>query len=223
MKKRIYAALSVILIIAVATTVYFELNKQVLKAERVWGTGIDRQLNKYYILNSDYSEIRSTSEHFAQMQDNSYVNIDYSVVYEQNKWLSSRKKALKLLRFEIPFPEDELQQADTMYYKLLDESIDQLDDNYTVFTRLYAKYEQNHHLFGLEPLSIVIPRVDSVREARSHIQSNKPEFMKLPPLTAVETNVKETWSKDNYIPNTEYSMQSPEHLSVQNIIDTKHE
>ncbi|XEC93984.1 hypothetical protein AB6A23_21955 [Paenibacillus tarimensis] len=216
MRKILYIFLPLLLVVLIAA-VYLVQKSQVIKAEMVWGSG--RDADRHYILNKEFEEIKSNAEQINMMKDSTYVNINYVVIYEENKWFQNQKKALKLIRFERPLPEVKLKSADTMYYKLVDESVHDVNEKHSVFIRLYEKYENNHNLFGLEPLPIVIPRVNSVQEARTWIQANEPGFMKLLPSTVVETDLLNEWTNDHYEPATEYSTQSPEDLTVQKIVE----
>ncbi|MDF2648210.1 MAG: hypothetical protein K0Q73_4015 [Paenibacillus sp.] len=205
---------------AAAIFVYLELNKTAVKAEMVWGTGTDSE--QVHILNKAFEAISCTPEQYRQLQDDSYVNIGYVVVYEETKWLHKNKTALQIIRFEKPFPDNKLQPADTMYYKLVEETIHPVDEDQAVFIRLYERYETNHNLFGFEPVAIIVPRSDTVQEARSWLQINQPAVLKLLPLTVVDTTVTNSWQQEKYNPINEYSVESPGNLTIQDIIATKH-
>jgi hypothetical protein len=219
MSKTTYPYLLLLFSVSVLVMGFFELNKQVIKAELVWGSG--RGPDSYYIFNSQFEEISSNLEQINTLQDDPYVNINYVVVYRENKWLQNQKEALKLIRFERPFPVVKKEDpANSKYYKLVKESVHSVDQESSIFIRLYEKYEVNHNLFGLEPVPFIIPQVHSLQEARALIQSKEPDLMRLLPLTVVDEAVIDQWSKDNYLPKSEYSSQSPEGLTVKAIIET---
>lgn len=192
---------------------YFEINKTVIKSDKVWGD--ERSLDSYKILNMKQERIPSTLDQINEMSDNTHVNIDYVVVYQENKWFKQHRKVLKIMRFERDFPEVKYEIADTMYYMLVDEIIEEIDANHSVFIRLYEQYEQNHNLRMLEPVSTIIPNVQTIIEGKQIIKENNPEFLKLLPITIVDNEILNRWKNEKYDPINEYTMESPEGMSIQ--------
>jgi hypothetical protein len=104
----------------------------------------------------------------------------------------------------------------SFYYRLVDETLEQVNDNTSVFTRLYEKRENNNNLFDVIPESIVISRVGSVKQARQWVQKHHPEFLKLMDETVIDDSVLDSWKRDEY--QQVYSTASPEGLSLNDII-----
>ena len=198
------------------------MNKTIIKSDKVWGESRSRHQDAYNILNTKQEEIPSTLNQINDMADNSFVNVDYLVIYEENKWNKDKRNVLKILRFERAFPDFNLQTTDTMYYRLVDEIIEDIDEKHSVFIRLYEKYEQDHNLWSLEPISIIIPKVESIIEGKQKIKEKNADFLTLLPITIVEDDLLKRWESENYVPSYEYTEESPEGLTIEDIINTQH-
>ncbi|MCI3920895.1 hypothetical protein MO973_11685 [Paenibacillus sp. TRM 82003] len=206
-----------LVVLAAVAVILLQWERQVIKADMVWGTG--KNVDRYHMINPRYEYIAAEAEQIGDMADSSYVNVSYVVVYEERRWRASEKKALRTFRFERPFPEEALEPAGTGYYKLVEELLNDIDGKHSLFVRLFERRDGNHHLFGLEPSPIVVPRTSGLQEARTWIQQYEPEFLALPSRTVVEEEVRDDWSEEGYVPSTEYHFESPEGLSVQAIIE----
>ncbi|MFD0959676.1 hypothetical protein [Paenibacillus chungangensis] len=187
-----------------------------IKADKVYGKGkSDNQYSLSVSLGGE-NKIPSTLGQYNEVSDSSAVNIVYTVVYEQNKWFKNDQRIIKLLRFERPFPEDKNEDVKDFYYRLVDESLDVLDDQTSVFTRLYEKRVSYNNLFDLIPQSIVVPGYSDIKEARQWISQNHPQHLELMDRTIVNASVLERWEQDGYMQR--YSEASPEGLTLDNII-----
>lgn len=190
-----------------------------IKADRVYGYG--KNLNEYNLSISPAGEnkIPSTLEQYNRVSDDSAVNISYTVVYEQNKWFKNDQRIMKLLRFERPFPDDQNEKVQSFYYRLVDESVDVLNEKTSIFTRLYERREAYNNLFDLIPQSIVVPGQKDTKEARLWIQQHNPQFLNLKDQTIIDTAVLDDWKQNGY--RQSYSDTSPEGLSLEDIIERK--
>ncbi|QGQ98996.1 hypothetical protein EHS13_31025 [Paenibacillus psychroresistens] len=195
---------------------YYAFQQKEIKVVRVYGYGSSQ--DEYSILTSlgGANTIPCTYEQYNTLSDDSYINISYSVIYEQNRWFKNNQHTLKLLRFEREFPNDQNKQVQSFYYRLVGETLEQVNDNTSVFTRLYEKRESNNNLFDVIPQSIVISRVGDVMQARQLVQEQHPEFLKLMNETVIDDSVLGNWKRDDY--QQAYSSASPEGLLLKDII-----
>lgn len=216
-KNIIVSSIIIVLIIFLAC---FVMNKKVLKADKVWG--LSKNEDTYEILNMKQEGIPSSLNQINELSDNSNVNIDYVVIYQENKWFKESRKFRKIIRFERDFPDLEYVTTDTMYYRLVDEVIENIDDDHSVFIRLYEKYEQYHNLWSLEPMSIIIPKVETIIEAKELIKDINSDFLRLLPITIVDNEMLIRWKNEKYIPSEEYTMESPRGLTIEDITTTTH-
>jgi hypothetical protein len=191
-----------------------------ISADWVYGSGKYKNI-EFHILNSKHEQIKSTSEQNKQLEGSSYVNVSNVVVYEQNKWFKHNKEALKIIRYETEFPNHDppLEETDRGYYKLIGETIEPIDEKYSLFVRLYEKIDKYHNLFHLEPVPIVIPKTESVKEARKWINDNVPDYLRLKALTVVDPSLLDLWDEEAYTPEFEYTYTAREGLTIQDIID----
>ncbi|MEF2248805.1 hypothetical protein [Paenibacillus sp. IITD108] len=217
LKTSIVIAIFIVLILFI---VNIEINKTIMKSDKVWGH--ERNQDSYKILNMKQEGIPSTLGQINEMSDNSNMNIDYVVIYQENKWFKEQRKLLKIMRLEREFPDFDFEITDTMYYRLVDEIIEDIDENYSVFIRLYEKYEHHHNLWSLEPISIIIPKVETIIEGKQIIKEMNSDFLRLLPITIVENEMLNRWKNENYDPSNEFTDESPEGLSIEDVINTKH-
>ncbi|BBH24850.1 hypothetical protein Back11_61950 [Paenibacillus baekrokdamisoli] len=215
MKKWLYVIGISCVILLLAGSI-FAFQQKEIKVVRVYGYGLSP--NGYSILTSlgGASTIPCTYEQYHTLNDDSYTNVSYSVIYEQNRWFKNNQHTLKLLRFERPFPNDQNKQVQSFYYRLIDETLEQVNDNTSVLTRLYEKRENNNNLFDVIPQSVVISRVGNVKQARQWVQKHHPEFLQLMDETVIDDSVLGSWKRDDY--QQVYSTASPEGLSLNDII-----
>ena len=94
----------IVLILLLALWRYLSL--PVVKSDVVWGFGNNQ--GSYEILTSDQVSIPSSREQYSAMGDNSQMNVNYLVVYEEQKLYQANPKLLKILRFERPLSEQSL-------------------------------------------------------------------------------------------------------------------
>lgn len=217
MKKWFYGIGISCAILIVAGSI-FAFQPKEIKVARVYGYGTSP--DGYSILTSPGGEstIPCTYEQYNMLSDDSYTNVSYLVIYERNKWLKNDQHLLKILRFERPFPTDQNSQVQSFYYRLVDESLEPLNNRTSVFTRLYEKREVNNNLFDVIPQSIVISRVDDVKQARQWVQQHHPEFLKLMDKTIIDDSVLDNWKRDDY--RQVYRNESPEGFSLKDL--TRH-
>ncbi|MGI2297262.1 hypothetical protein [Paenibacillus sp. GXUN7292] len=175
LKTSIVIAIFIVLILFI---VNIEINKTIMKSDKVWGH--ERNQDSYKILN------------------------------------------MKQEGIEREFPDFDFEITDTMYYRLVDEIIEDIDENYSVFIRLYEKYEHHHNLWSLEPISIIIPKVETIIEGKQIIKEMNSDFLRLLPITIVENEMLNRWKNENYDPSNEFTDESPEGLSIEDVINTKY-
>jgi len=202
--------------------VVLEMNKTVIKTDRI--DGHEKNGDLYYIVTTDQNRIPSTLDQINELSDNTYVNVSYMVIYQESKWLKKQKKILKIIRFEREFPnlDNEMIDTDTRYYKLVGESIEDINEDHSAFIRLYERYTQSHRLWSLEPVSIIIPKVQTISEGKQKVMERNAELLRLLPISMIDDAVLIKWSNEEYDPIYEYTEESPMGLSIEDIIKTKH-
>ncbi|SFT09943.1 hypothetical protein [Paenibacillus sp. BC26] len=216
MKKWLHAIGFICALIALTTGIIISLKQTEITVARVYGSGTSPEGNSILVGLSGDRAIPCSYEQLNTISDDSYLNITYSVVYKQNRWFNNNPHIEKILRFERPFPDKQNAQVHGFYYRLVDESLETINADTSVFTRLYEKREDYNNLADLVPQYIVIPHAETIKQARQWVEQHHPEFLQLIDQTVVEASMLNRWKQDAY--EQVYSNASPEGYSTEDFI-----
>ncbi|MEX1031349.1 MAG: hypothetical protein WDZ91_15085 [Paenibacillaceae bacterium] len=215
MKKIIF----IILMITILVGGYAGLRMKTIVAEQVYGTSICGT-DCYATVTKSSKHIPSTNAELRSMQDDSRLDTAFIVVYEENRWFESHAKLIKLLKFQRTFSEEDYANNTTLdYAKLVEESIESVDRDHMVMTRVYEIHHKNDSTIDLLPESIITPVLSNPKDVKAWIANNDPEYLKLKQLTVVDSELLSQWKLEQYTPELEYCAQSPEGLTFEKVVN----
>lgn len=195
----------IVLILLFALWRYLSL--PVVKSDVVGGFGNNQ--GSYEIVTSDQVSIPASREQYIAMGDNSQMNVNYLVVYEEKKLYQANPKLLKIMRFERPLSEQSLKLEGDYFHQLVDEQLERVNEDHSVFVRLYELYQGNQ-LWSLKPESYIVPPLTTVQEAKEWILDQDADALQLLDRATVHPLVLSNWEQEGYDPTSDYTDTSPE-------------
>jgi len=104
------------------------------------------------------------------------------------------------------------------YYRLVDEDFTSIDNRQSILIRIYECYQSGDSQMKLTADIFVAPYFDNINSMKEWMK-RKNNNLKLKPLTIVSDNVLNKWKRECYVPTIEYSSDSPQGLTYEELLE----
>lgn len=215
-----------LILLVIVTGVIIVINSfSVILAEVATGVAIARGENeeKYWITTriGGENKISCSKEQYDNYRGDTDVGSTdavFVVIYERKLFIPSQQKVILVKKYKDHW-NDELHKRiipDKTYYRLVQEDFTSIDNRKSVLTRVYECYKSGNSQMNLVADNFVTPHFDNINSIKEWMRQ-KNNNLQLKPLTIVSDTVLNKWKQEDYTPTIEYSDNSPEGLSYEEL------
>ncbi len=199
------------------------LKKEIGYSVEVCGRSIEDR--DYYILYKEdpgVGKMKCTKEHYDELYDVERNDTLYIAIYERkSSLLWSELKAVKLRKFKVNLDDSTHKNIVTnlTYYRLIDEVLTSVNKDNSLFTRVYECYGLDSDKMVLQTTEDLTPYFSNLSSAKEWLKRNKPVQLKLRGNTIVGQELLKRWEDEGYVPEFEYTKESPKGLTLEKLIE----
>lgn len=224
MHKRIKLMFVLLALVIIFGTIIFAIKSTTIHAEVVTGAMMNNHDGIYCIstgIGAENDILCSPEQYVAYTGDKDFSRTDalFIVVYERKIFFPFQQKVISIKKYMDEW-DDAIHSRiipNKTYYRLVQEDFQCVDNKKGVLTRIYEKYESGNTQMILIADNFVTPYFENINSAKNWIRKSK-KGLQLRPFTIVSDNVLSKWKCEAYNPTNEYSINSPQGLTYEELL-----
>jgi hypothetical protein len=224
MLKRTKLIIFLTALVIVTGIVIFVNSFSAILADVATGYAIDRNEQKYWVTTGIGGEntISCSKEQYDKYTGDTDIGRTdtlFVVIHERKLLIPSLQKVIQVKKYKDHW-NDELHKriiSNKTYYRLVQEDFTNIDNRQSILTRVFEGYQSGDSQMKLIADNFVTPYFDNINSIKEWM-NQKNNNLQLKPLTIVSDNVLNKWKQEDYVPTIEYSANSPQGLTYEELM-----